>query len=443
MGIRHPGAHGAPFLFEKVGVRVGTRLSARPGSRVGPGLALAALLLALPLGSPGQTLPAAGEDTLGFPLRPDTVFRLPSGPQVVLLDAPDSPVAALRLLVPLVEGPVEAGSASVLLRIRLDALRSLARQVGARVEAARTPRGIAYSVSGPLVDLDYLGWLIRQAVAEPGFDRAQIEEAVAAVRADLDRSAETAEGRLRERLQRAVWPSRTPPDGTPATLDRINEASLRDFWARTHQARRMTLVVVGHVEPVLIFATLQNMGAPEEGAGGPLEASAPAPGRLREVQILRTWYGQAFVVEDGADPRAEVAAALMAERLRRASTRLEGTVELWEAGEVSALTVVGAAYREDAEAMRRTIRELPGAAAVNLDEAVLQATVARVREDFLFEARTPWGLASTVGAFAAETGDPRGAEGYLSALDALTLEGMRSFLTELQARTPIREELRP
>lgn len=415
------------------------------GARVGATLWAAVAVLVGSTKAAAQGPPVVPTPALSAsaPFHPDTVFRIPGGPEVVLLDAPDSPVVSLRLLVPLTESPVEGGAAAVLQRIELDALRSLARQVGVRVDAARTPQGIAYSVAGPLPELDYLAWLVRQAVAVPRFDRAQIEEAAAAVRADLDRSIETAEGRLRRQLQRTVWPSRTPADGTPASLDRVNAASLRDFWARTHQASGMTLVVVGHVEPVLILATLQGIGAPEEGAAGPLQAPAPASGPSGQVQILRSWYGQAFVVDNGPNPQARVAAALMAEGLRRTPSRLEGTVELWEAGEVSALIVMGAAYREEADAMRRTIRQLPGSAAEALDRATFEGAVARVRADFLIEARTPWGLASTVGAFAAATGVPRGAEAYLDALDALTLEQTRGFLRDLQSRTPIREELRP
>lgn len=408
--------------------------------------AAVAALAAAPTPSEGQDVAAPADTTSPTrvsPLHPDTVFQMPRGPRVVILNTPGSPVVSLRLLVPLVEEPVEAGSGSVLQRLRLEELRSLARQVGARVEGSRTRRGLAYSISGTAPDFDYLAWLARQAVADPRPDGAEVETAVRAVRAEADHLAETAEGRLRARLRQRVWPDQGLRAGTPTALDRVNRASLRDFWARTHQASRMKLVVVGDVDPVLILAAFQGIGASPEDRPDPLNAPAGPDAEWGELQIIRTWFGQAYVLEDGADPRPAVAARLMAERLRGTSARLEGTVELWEAGTVSALIVMGAAYREGAAEMRRTIRELPGSTARALDPDGFRAALGRVRADILLGARTPWGMASLVGHFAEGLDDPMGAERFLEALNGLGLEEIRSFLHELQERTPIREELRP
>lgn len=437
MAIDPGGARGAPFLFF-------------PSSRPVP--ATLVLLAALPwagLPNPARAqvpAPTPGPDTVSTrppPLHPDTVFRIPGGPRVILLETPGSQLVSIRLLVPLTEGPAEAGSARVLQRLRLDAVRSLARQVGARVDGSRTHRGLAYAVSGTGADFDYLAWLVRRAVADPRADGAAVDREVEAVRAEAARAGETAEGRLRARLRRGVWPGAPPSTGTPGTLDRVNPASLRDFWRRTHDPGRMELVVAGDVEPVLILAAFQAMEPTSGPDGRPLDAPALPHRDEADPEILRTWYGQAFVVTDGSDPRPAVAAALLAQSLEAAPVRLEGAVELWEAGAVSALIVMGAAYPEDAEAMRQTIRQLPATTVRMLDEAHFRETVARVRGDLLFGARTPWGLTSLVGHFVEGTGDPLGAERFLAELESLEPEEMRSFLGELQARTPVREELRP
>ena len=122
---------------------------------------------------------------------------------------------------------------------------------------------------------------------------------------------------------------------------------------------------------------------------------------------------------------------------------MEGSVELWEAGNTSVLVVTGAAHRPEAAAMRRRVRGLLRTARSELGAGQVSGAVARVRERILFQGRTPWGLANLVARLADETGDPRAAEDFLTRLEALDLDDMRTFLDQLLGSPPITEELRP
>ena len=207
-------------------------------------------------------------------LRPDTVLVVAGGPRVVLVNSLAGGIAALRLSVPLVEGPAEAGAGMALLDLALERMQGLAGPVGALVSASRTPWGLAYAVEGAAADLEYLAYLLREAVAEPKNDalalgrvRLRLSEAVA-------REVETPSGHLIAELRRTAAPEFPPIQGTAATVATLDVARIREVWWRSHRPEAMTLVVAAAVVPEVVLASVKDMGAVGSPGGPPLDAPA-------------------------------------------------------------------------------------------------------------------------------------------------------------------------
>lgn len=376
------------------------------------------------------------------PLVPDTILAPPERPRIVVLGAPGSPVITLRLFVPVDEAPSEAGAARLLQVVGTNRARGVAGTTGARVEGARTPWGIVYSVEGAIDDLDYLAYLLRIAVAEPALNGVDVHRARNQLLDEARVGEETPAGRIATSLRSQAAPDVTPLGGTTASLAGLTPGSLREVWSRTHRAPDLTLVVVGDVPPELLLASVQGMGAP---AGPtPEPPSGPAPTvRPNRVQVLRSWYGQAHVIADARDPRAAVAALLVARRLREEPGPFEARVELWDLDGRKALATVGAAYSRSASAMRTRMSGIVGETAEAVADEEIREAVARVRAEAVFAARTPTGRASLVGRFLDATGDPEGARRYVDELRALEPEAVRTFLRELADGRVVRAEVRP
>ena len=202
----------------------------------------------------GRAIPPGGASDPADPFRPDTVVTAPGGPRIVLLESAATGVAALRLFVPLEEAPVEAGTGEVLRALALERMEGLARPVGARVSASRTPYGLAYLVEGALADFEYLAYLLREAVAAPPTDRVAMNRALRGVREALDRARESPPDFLVARLRRLIAPGVPPPFGTAATIDGIDAARVLEVWRRTHDGDAMTLVVSAALTPEVILA---------------------------------------------------------------------------------------------------------------------------------------------------------------------------------------------
>ena len=167
--------------------------------RVVSGITLVLLPLA-PLAIHAQASDAA--------FAPDTIVQMPDGPRVTLLHADGGGVAALRLSVPFIESAAEAGAGRMLAALAEQRMAGPARQIGARVSASRTPWGLAYSVEGADVDLEYLAYLRRLATAEPRPERGVVDAIRAELTVDLERQAESPGDRLLFDLRRAAAPAR-------------------------------------------------------------------------------------------------------------------------------------------------------------------------------------------------------------------------------------------
>jgi hypothetical protein len=387
-----------------------------------------------------------GSLALAFPaavaaLRPDSVLTPPGGPKLLRLTAPGSGLTTLRLSVRVDETPAEAGATEILARIGLERARALAMPMGARVEGMRTPWGIAYTVIGASDDFDYLAYLLREAVAEPRLDRIEFERARARVREEADRLRETGSGRLASELRAIAVPGSLPLVGTPESLDALTAAGVRELWSRTHRRDRMTVVVVGAEPLELVLASLKDIGAQGR---APLAPTRPAPvSRATKVEVLRTWYGEAWVTGDVRDPKGAVLASMVASRLREARGDLQTNVELWDVGRSRVLVITGAAYPAGAAAMKRRVSGILAETAAGLAREEIVPAVAALRFDLLSSARTPWGLAGLVGRYHDGTGVADAAYQHVVELDRVDLAAMRSYLGELQERGASNAEIRP
>jgi predicted Zn-dependent peptidase len=415
-------------------------------------VALAAVLAASPASgqerpgprATGGTEAAADPATpsAADPLRPDTVLSPPGGPRLVLLGTPGSGIAALRLHVPLEEAPAEAGVGRLLEELARDRMEGLARPVGARVSVSRTPWGLAYAAEGAVADVEYLAYLLREAVRRPEvadvpFSRAKRRLAEAAARA-----RETPSGRLSDRLRSALDPTTPPPQGTPATVAALDAGRLLEAWRRSHRPDRMTLVASAGVVPEVILAATRGLGS-DGPAPPPLDAPPPTEDRSLRTQSLRRWYGRAWSGGRPASPVGPVAALLVAEALEESGGDFETTLQLRALRHRWALLALGAAYRADVPAMRAAVDGAVAGALSRLTRAGVSRAAARLRRDLLFRTRTPLGLVEAVGWAMEASGDPTAAARRLAALDTLDAETVRTYLEELAAGPAVTAEVRP
>jgi predicted Zn-dependent peptidase len=369
------------------------------------------------------------------------VLAAVGGPRVVLLRTTGQGVAALRLSIPLQEGPTEAGAGRILRTLALERMESLARPVGARVAAARTPWGLAYSVEGAAADFEYLAYLLREAVAEPSPSRGVLADARLSSAEEAARLLETPRGRLTTDLRSQVAPGLTHPEGTPATVRGLDQARIRDVWRRSHQASAMTLVVSAPVVPEVILAVSRTMGAAEADGAPPFDAPTLPSVSRADVQSLRSWYGEAFSGERVGDVHGPVIALLVAERLRETRGDYETSVELWELPDHWVLTILGAAYPGGARPMRAAVESAVAGALEGIEPRTVDIAVARVRRTLLLGARTPAGLVEAVGRAMEATGDASGAARQAEALEQVDAASVRQVMGALLQRGSARAEV--
>jgi predicted Zn-dependent peptidase len=375
-------------------------------------------------------------------LTPDTVLTPSTGPRIVRLPAPGAAVLSMRLFIPVREGAAEAGAARVLEILGTESARAVANRIGALVEGARTPWGVAYTVTGAVSDADFLAFALRTAVGDPSGRQVDFVQAVAALQADVQRSQETPSGRIAARLREQAAPATPPLGGTRGSLGRMTLADVRALWSRTHQAERMTLVVAGDVPMEILLSAFQSIGAPATGAYGPSDAAISQPSRPA-AQVIRHWYGEARVIPDASDPHAEVAALLVAQALEVSGGSYEAEVQLWQFPESKVLTVIGAAYSRNRQEMIRRVQEAITETIAALEDRTVHDAVARVRSGLLVSARMPAGRAEFVGLRMETDRNAMGARELLSELDSVTTASVRAFLQAQMGTDPLRAEVRP
>jgi len=375
--------------------------------------------------------------------QPDTVLIVPGGPRLVLVTSVDGGVAALRLSVPLIEGPSEAGAGQVLRDMALDRMRGLAGPVGARVSATRTPWGLTYAVEGAAADLEYLAYLLREAVAEPEHDALTLERSRQRLGEDVARRYETPSGRLISDLRTAAAPHLPPLGGSPATVASLDAARIRSVWWRSHHPEAMTLVVAAAVVPEVLLASLKGMGAVDSQGGPPLDAPVPTSSRSSRPQSLRTWYGEAFAGGPPSDPHGPVAALLISGFLSEGARGFEAGIQLLALQDRWLLVVSGTAYAREARAMRTAVSAAISDTRARMTPESVRAAVERLRRDFLFAARTPEGLVEQIGRALDITGSPSAASDYLSALRRVDAVSLGAYLDRMISSGPATAEVTP
>lgn len=405
------------------------------------------LLLAVALS--GVSVPVGAQT----PLLPDTVLEPEGGLRVVAFRGPSTDLVALRLFVPL-EGDSVAAVATVLRDLALARMTPVARQVGARVSATRSPQGLALTVEGAATDLEYLSSILGAGLAPVDVDGRAFRDALADLQEARAREAETPAGKLGALLRAAVGADEPGRDATPTP------AQVQAAWRVSRMPSALTLVASTPMGPAAVLAatrTLATEAVSGDDTAGPAASSSPRRGRAPRPDVLRRWYGLAW--KSGAvtgqaadptsdatpDPRAEVAAILLDDRLRAAAQAggYEAGVRLVDLRDGWMLTLSGAAYDEQARTMRADLGGMLRATRAAVDSAAVADAVSRVREGILYRARTPAGLVTEVGRTLASTGDPAGAARHLAALDALDAAAMAAFFDTLLAVRPATAEVRP
>lgn len=379
------------------------------------------------------------------PLRPDTVLDVPGGPRIVLVRAPGSPAAAIRLSIRVTEGEADAGAARLLQHLALLRLRGRAAALGIEMETGRTADAAVFSVRGAAPAFEDLAWLLRDAMAKPDVDGTQLEQARAALLAEITRAEEVPADALDAELFRRLAPSLPPLWGTRRSVAGLTGARLEAFWRRAFRRDRVALVVVAPVAPEAVLAALGDAGAPAADAPTAVTPPAVPPARDKgsRPETLRVWYGIAYRTGGARHAVAVTAARLLADALAAEPAVEAPRVELWQLQGASALVARGAAYPSGAPAMIRALASLPARVRGRLSPERVRAAAQAAQRDLLLAARTPWGLADVLGRSQDATGDALSAARTLAGLDSVDAAEVASFLDHLANQSPLRAEIRP
>ncbi len=378
-------------------------------------------------------------------LEPDAVFLPEHGPQVAVLRTPGSGSTTVHVSVRFDETADEAGWGLYLRDLMEDELEATLSPIGARLEANRSRAGLTYSVSGPTAEFEHLAHGLREAMRPRAPDPLRLRRIIASRREAARLEAGTALGALRRELRAELGTAPALPSPPPS----VSASRLEGFWHRTHRRSRIRIVVVGDVAPVVALAALKGIGSSHEGPappaqnppGGPVPSSrSPRPSEA-SPQVLRHWIGLGFAAPEPRDPRTRVAAWLWLDALE-AGGRIEATIEVRDLGEREVLIATGAAYPAGRGALRSLFSGLAEGISGSLTPATLERSVKRARLAFLMEARTPWGLAETVGDHWDASGDPAAASRFLERLDAIDPSAMARFLEGME-RSLVRVEVNP
>lgn len=388
-------------------------------------------------------VPGAGPSPESL-LGPLFVEQPEGGPLVVARPQPESPLVALRLSVPLEGRSGGRGVARVLQHLVRERVEADAAAQGARVWLAATPAHAVYGILGPVESFDALVEILRQAAGLPDVRPLDVEIARAAAAVEESAAAELPEALLRRRLRQALFPSLPAGDG--AAVHALTAGRLREFWNERYRPERMQVVVVGGLAAPTVIAAFRDWRPTMEARlpDGLPPPSGTEPGRDSRPQALYPWAGVGYPAE-GLDAASLAIAALLVEaRLADQGVR-KGSAEAWCHGERCALVVIGAAAASgvDAKGVARRLRAAVSGSASRAGTRSVAEARRTLRNRILFAARTPDGLATVLGEFAERTGDPRGAERFLDALDRADAASVRSVLRALAEREPVTAEVDP
>ena len=397
-------------------------------------MSLAASLLTL--------LMLAQSPSAGVPeFRADETLAIPGWPEVAIFRSVAGEVVSLRLSVLLREERGEAGAGQFIQIQAEDRMRSLAERIGARAEVHRTLQALVYQVSGPVADVDFLGWILRDGIRPPS--TLDFESARRRARLQNDRRLETPRGVLAARIRAAMVPETPSVYGTTGSLSRIDPARLAAIWERSHRKENARLVVVGRVSTELVLALLNDLGIPDGQLRDPLppveRTGSPEP----SPEVIRHWVVEGYRLPSGDEAAALVVGRWLAEYSRTSGEDFEVGVEIWDVGDNRALVVTAAAYPRSRQAMENRLASLFQNTASLITEDDVTRLSQELRTEIIMAGRTPWGLAELVGQAWDAGNGPEGVESLVSELDRLSRAQVTELVEALARGTAVREELRP
>ncbi len=375
------------------------------------------------------------------PLQPNEVLSVPGGPEVAVVRTSGSEVASLRVSVPLREEGAEGGSGYLLAMAATERMKGLAGRIGAMAAAERTPGAIVYQVSGPVTELDFLGWILREGVGRPRIDAPA--EALERLRIELERRLETPRGVLAARLRAALAPATASIFGTVGSLERMDRARLTGVWERTHLRDAARVVVAGGVPSELALLLVNDLGLRDAPGGATLASGEETGSPLPDPEVIRHWIAEAYPLLDGDEAGALVAARFLAEAYESGNDDFEVGLEIWDTGGGRALVVTGAAYGRSREPMEARLEGMFAEAAGRITERDVERLSDALRAEILMAGRTPWGLADIVGQAWDAGGGPGGIDELTTALASVGSVEVIGLLGALGRADPVREELHP
>ncbi len=372
-------------------------------------------------------------------LGPIEVVEPRGGPRVVYRSLAAPSLVAVRLSVPVEERPGSRGAARLLQALARGTLEAGAAAIGARAELEWTPTHAVYTIMGPAESFAAMAALLRRVLSEPELSA----RGVAAVQARSEREAlaelELPGARVRLGLRASLFPT---PDaaGSPSTADRLRPEHLEWFWRRYYVPERMTAVVVGAVPLSEVVSAFRGWPAPPAPSAPPPPAEAVDPPPRPEA--VATWAGIGWSVASRDPAVLAVASAIVTSRL--AATGLtRARAELWWQLDRIGFVVIGSALPGAGAAPALTLRWALERAAEEVQADEVAAARRTLYHALVYDARTPWGLASLIGRFADRTGDPRAAERFLDALHGVDASRVRSALLAIVHASPAVVEVGP
>jgi len=381
---------------------------------------------------------ALGVAAQEYPLVPDTVVQAPGRPALAVLSTGTSGVTALRLAVPLRESEFEAGAGRLLAELALERMRGPAARIGAHVTAERTPWGVAYTVAGAEVDLEYLGFLLRTALEEPGGDPVRFSSTRASILEELERAEESPDDRLVDRLRAMVSPGPSPLAGTLEALSVLTAPQLREVWRRSHTSASIQIVAATALEPAVLLAGLTGIGHPFDSLAIPREEGTMRRSDRTAPPLLRNRYGLAWVGDETLDPHAAVVWSLLAQRLQDPPQGIEARARLIQFQRGHAIFLTGTTRGRDT-GLRTFLDGLLPALEADITAGSVRDAALEIRHRYNVTASSPVGLVDRVGRALEATGQTGAAAEYVARLDAVTRESLLSYLGALQG--PMTETL--
>ncbi len=376
------------------------------------------------------------------PLDPRAVIDVASVGRVILAESPSPGLSAIRVFVPLTEQYGESGAGRVLTRLATERVRGIAARTGAKFAAVRTGRGVAYTVSGSDLDLDYLFVVVSRAAAIPSDGGVVLRRAVQEVRSRLEPAAETGRGWVVADLADRICPTVPPWTGTSQDLARFDGAFLQAFWAKTHTPAHLVVTVATALPQATVLAGLDLIGVQLSPtvSGALVDGATPSQSPAsRPPSVIRRWYGEARPIPVGFEASALVVGELLSTHLSQGSG-YELFAELRETACGPAIFTVGSSFRAGTRPMRQRVQGFVEELAADLDPGSVADAASTLRLRLMSNADTPEGRAEVVGSIF--EGGPD-VPTLIDDLAEFRLDDVVALFAAFRATDPLRAEVNP